>query len=121
MEPIMITAMVQMSLPPGITVAEAAELFKQTAPEYRAMPGLIRKYCMFGDNGVALAVCLWESREAAEASFNDDWLRQFSARYGAAPSVTYFATPIIVDNALGVIEGDAISSSFGIIAGNAAE
>ena len=47
----MITALVQFDLPFGTTVAEATELFRQSAPEYRAMPGLIRKYCMFGEQG----------------------------------------------------------------------
>lgn len=44
-----------------------------------------------------------------------------SQRYGSVPQVTYYATPVVVDNALGVIEGDAISTTFGLISGAAAE
>ena len=96
----MITSLVQFDLSIGTTVAEAAELFKQSAPEYRAMPGLIRKYCMIGDHGNVVAACLWESREDAERSLNADWRRMFAQRYGMEPTVTYFATPVVVDNAL---------------------
>ncbi len=117
----MITALVQFDLPFGTTVAEAAELFRQSAPEYRAMPGLIRKYCMFGEQGHVIAVCLWDSREAAEQSFDEEWRRRFGQRYGVEPAITYFATPVVVDNALGLIESDAVSTSFGVVSGTAAE
>lgn len=99
----MITALVQFDLSYGTTVAEAAELFMQSAPEFRAMPGLIRKYCMIGDRGNVVAACLWEDREAAEQSLNEDWRRLFAQRYGTEPTVTFFATPVVVDNALGLI------------------
>ena len=117
----MITALVEFDFPPGTTVAEAAEIFKQVAPEFRVMPGLIRKYCLFGGDSKVIGVCLWEDRDAAERSFDEVWRKKMSQRYGAVPQVTYYATPIVVDNALGVIEGDAISNTFGLISGVAAE
>lgn len=109
----MITALVQFDLPLGTTVAEASELFRQSAPEFQAMPGLIRKYCMFGEHGQVIAACLWENREAAEQSFDAEWRRRFGQRYGMEPTVTYFATPVVVDNALGVIEGNVAEEPFG--------
>lgn len=109
----MITALVQFDLPFGTTVAEASELFRQSAPEFQAMPGLIRKYCMFGEHGQVVAACLWENREAAEQSFNAEWRRRFGQRYGMEPTITYFATPVVVDNALGVIEGNVADGPFG--------
>jgi len=117
----MITALVEFDFPAGTTVAEAAEIFKQVAPEFRVMPGLIRKYCLFGEASNVIGVCLWEDRESAEQSFDQKWQRKLAQRYGAEPQVTYYATPVVVDNALGVIEGDAICSSFGVISGAAAE
>jgi len=109
----MITALVQFDLPFGTTVAEATELFKQSAPEFRAMPGLIRKYCMFGERGDVIAACLWESREAAERSLDAEWRRRFAQRYGMEPEISYYATPVVVDNALGVIEGGTPSEPLG--------
>ena len=117
----MITALVELDFPAGTTVAEAAEIFKQMAPEFRVMPGLIRKYCLFGGDSKVIGVCLWEDRESAELSFDDNWRRTMAQRYGAEPQLTYYATPIVVDNALGVIEGDAVGGSFGVISGAAAE
>ena len=117
----MITALVQFDLPFGTTVAEASELFKQSAPEYRAMPGLVRKYCMFGEHGHVIAVCLWEDRDAAERSFDQEWRTRFAQRYGIEPTITFYATPVIVDNALGLIEGDALSGWIGTVSGTAAE
>lgn len=117
----MITTLVQFDFPPGTTVAEAAELFKQTAPEFRTMPGLIRKYCLFGGDSNVIGVCLWEDRDSAERSLDEQWRKKMSQRYGSVPQVIYYATPVVVDNVLGVIEGDAISSSFGMISGTAAE
>ena len=60
-----------------------------------------------------VAACLWESREAAEKCFNAEWQRQFGQRYGMVPTITYFATPVVVDNALGLIEGDVAAGPFG--------
>ena len=85
------------------------------------MPGLIRKYCLFGGDSKVIGVCLWEDRASADRSFDENWRNKMTQRYGAEPQVTYYATPIVVDNALGIVEGEAISSSFGIIAGAAAE
>jgi hypothetical protein len=110
-----ITALVQFDLSFDTTVAEAAELFKQSAPEFRAMPGLIRKYCMIGDHGNVVAACLWEDREAAEQSLNADWRRLFCQRYGMEPTITYFATPVVVDNALGLIECAIPDAVFGAV------
>ena len=117
----MITALVEFDFPAGTTVAEASEIFKQMAPEFRVMPGLIRKYCLFGSESKVIGVCLWEDRESAEHSFDEIWLKTMAQRYGAVPQVTYYATPIVVDNALGVIEGDAVGGAFGVISGAAAE
>jgi hypothetical protein len=43
----MITAIVNFKLPADIDAKKAAELFKGSAPKYRGMKGLIRKYYLF--------------------------------------------------------------------------
>jgi len=40
----MVTAVVQFSLPRPLTRAEARESFSSTAPKYRDVEGLLRKY-----------------------------------------------------------------------------
>ena len=40
----MITAVVQFTLPKPASLEEAARMFESTAPKYKNLPGLIRKY-----------------------------------------------------------------------------
>jgi len=96
----MITAIVRFKLPEGTTRAEAAKLFEGSAERYRGLPGLVRKYYLFGEDGTAGGVYLWDSRAAAEAVYTAEWSAMIEDRYGMKPEVIYFETPVIVDNAL---------------------
>lgn len=93
----MITAIVNFPLPADVDVDAAREMFEQTAPRYKGMPGLVRKYYLFG-NGKGGGVYLWESRAAAEAVYNAEWRQRIASHYGAEPEITYFESPVIVDN-----------------------
>ena len=95
----MITAIVKFKLPSGTSFQQAEEAFRASAPKYRGLPGLVRKYYLYGEDGVAGGVYLWESRAAAERVYDEAWRKMIAERYGAEPSVTYFETPVIVDNA----------------------
>ena len=103
----MITAIVRFKAPDGATLAKATEMFKGTAPNYQGMPGLVRKYYLFGEDGTAGGVYLWESREAAERVYNDEWRAMLTERYGSEPEVLYYESPVIVDNTTGSIQADA--------------
>src|SRR5215218_2141671 len=65
----MITAIVRFLLTPGTTLDKAKALFEGSTPRYRAAPGLVRKYYLFGEDGSGGGVYLWESREAAERMY----------------------------------------------------
>ena len=104
----MITAIVQFKLPPTVKLTDAAEMFKGTALKYRQLPGLVRKYYLYnGDAGIGGGVYLWESREAAERVYTTEWKQTLAQRYGAEPEITFFDTPVVVDNAIGKISADA--------------
>jgi hypothetical protein len=104
----MITALVQFKLPQPVTREKAKEIFSSTAPKYRDFPGLIRKYYLLSEDGVTGGgVYLWKSREDAKKLYTDDWKRFIADKYGAEPSVQYFATPVVVDNLIGEIITDA--------------
>lgn len=104
----MVTAIVQFTLPASTTRAQAAELFKGTAPRYRDLPGLVRKYYLYSAEGpTGGGVYLWKSREAAEQAYGQAWREAIRARYGVEPLVTYFDSPVIVDNVIGEITTDA--------------
>jgi hypothetical protein len=58
----------------------------------------VRKYYLFGE-GRGGGVYLWESREAADRQYSPAWRSMIQQRFGTAPEVTYYETPVIIDNA----------------------
>jgi hypothetical protein len=104
----MITAIVRFKLPATIDGAKAAELFKGSAPKYQGLDGLVRKYYLFDAESRTGGGCyLWESREAAERVYSAEWRKTITERYGSSPEISFFETPVIVDNALGKTTLDA--------------
>jgi hypothetical protein len=105
----MITALVQFRLPQPVTLDKAKEIFTSTAPKYREVQGLIRKYYLLAEDGQTVGgVYLWRSRDEAEQFYTDDWRRFIREKYGdgAKPSLQYFSSPVIVDNLTGDILKD---------------
>lgn len=89
---------------------DAIAAAKKSAPTFLGLKGLLCKYYLNGDAGGG-GVYLWESREAAEAWYNDDWWRRMEQAFGVRPTVTYYDNHIVVDNVADElrIEGEAIS------------
>ncbi|MGI9384546.1 MAG: monooxygenase [Methyloligellaceae bacterium] len=94
----MITAIVRFRIPKDKTLDEITSIFEGTAPKYQGLDGLVRKYYLFDPEGTGGGVYLWESREAAERVYTDEWCQMIADRYGAPPEIIYFETPVIVDN-----------------------
>lgn len=95
----MITAIVEFRLPKAITLEEARQIFLSTAPKYRGMPGLIRKYYFLTPDGTtAGGVYLWQSREDADRVYTGEWKAFVRGKYGSDPVVRYVETPVVVDN-----------------------
>lgn len=100
----MITALVQFTPPAPVPADKLAELSRANAPLYKDKPGLIRKYYVGSEDGdIVGGVYLWESKAAAEATYDDVWRARVTEAYGSPPSVTYFNTPVVVDNRHGEI------------------
>lgn len=96
----MITAIVRFKLPETVTLADAEKMFQGSAPKYEGLAGLVRKYYLFdAASHTGGGVYLWESRAAAEKVYNADWKKMITERYGAAPDISCFESPVIVDNA----------------------
>src|SRR6266576_182487 len=72
----MITAIVQYKLPPSIDLKACAEHFRNIAPGFRTVPGLIRKQFIYAEDGWAGGVYLWQSRGAPAARICD-WVARF--------------------------------------------
>jgi Putative mono-oxygenase ydhR len=95
----MITVITTFRLPNPITRDEARRIFLSTAPRYQGVPGLLRKTYVFSqEENTAGGVYLWNSRAEAEATYTESWKAFVRERYGTNPSVTYFDTPVVVDN-----------------------
>lgn len=94
----MIVAIVQFDLPSGMTLSEAtATVFEPSVSKYRSMSGLVRKNYLFG-HGKGGGVYLWDSIKSAESAYSPEWRSMMFARFGSTPTVTYFDSPIEVDN-----------------------
>ena len=95
----MITAITTFRLPKPITRDEARRLFLSTAPKYQDVPGLVRKvYIVSQEGDTAGGIYLWNSRAEAEAMYTESWKVFVREKYGTDPSVTYFDSPVVVDN-----------------------
>jgi hypothetical protein len=95
----MITVFTTFTLPQPITYEEARSIFLSTAPTYRGVPGLLRKtYVLSEDGGTVIGVYLWNSRPETEAMYTESWHTFAREKYGTTPTVTYFESPVVVDN-----------------------
>ena len=95
----MITAITTFRLPKPVTREEARRIFLSTAAKYRGVPGLFRKcYLLSEDGSTVSGIYLWNSRAEAETMYNESWRAFVRDKYDADPSVTYFDSPVVVDN-----------------------
>ena len=101
----MIVAIVTFKLPKRWTVAEAASVFKSTAPKYLGKPGLVRKHYYITEAGDrAGGIYFWQSKTAAEACYTSEWKGMVTEKYGAPPDILYAEVPVSVDNVSNAIE-----------------
>ncbi len=104
----MITAVVQFDLPAPISLEEATRRFESSAPKYQHLAGLLRKYYIRTPDGrVAGGIYLWRSREDAERVYDGAWRARVEQLYGAVPRISWFDTPIVVDN----VDGGTITKA----------
>ena len=95
----MITALTTFTLPKPITREEARSIFLSTAPKYQGVPGLLRKTYLLSEDGLtAGGVYFWNSKAEAEAVYTPAWRSFVKEKYGTEPSITYFESPVVVDN-----------------------
>ena len=101
----MIVAIVTFKLSKRWSLAEAAAVFKSTAPKYLGKAGLRRKHYYVTEAGDrAGGIYFWESKAAAEACYTREWQVIVTDKYGAPPEILYADVPVSVDNVSNVIE-----------------
>lgn len=95
----MIIAITSFRLPEPITREQARSIFLSTAPTYRGVPGLLKKHYLLSEDGTtAGGVYLWNSKADAQALYTESWRAFVRGKYGTDPVVTYFDSPVLVDN-----------------------
>ncbi len=93
-----IITVVRFPLTKAMDHEQARSAFGQTAATYLDVPGLILKAYIRSDDGMSVGgVYWWADRESAEAKYNDGWLAGVTEKYGAAPIIEWFDTPVVVD------------------------
>jgi hypothetical protein len=94
-----ITAIVRFPLPAAVTADQYREMCRHAAPDFRKPAGLLSKQFLLAEDGRGGGgVYLWESREAAEAFYTAGFRAIIRERFGVEPQITYFETPVVVDN-----------------------
>jgi len=57
--------------------------------------------CSTRKAGPAAAAICGRAAKAAERVYNAEWRKMITERYGSPPEISFFETPVIVDNTLG--------------------
>lgn len=100
----MITAICSFKLRPGLTRERAVQEMRHSLPLYRGRQGLIRKYiCIDLEELSGCGVYLWADRPAADAYFAEV-IPAMRQQLGSEPTVRFFDTPMVVDNASGELQ-----------------
>jgi hypothetical protein len=108
MEAQMIIVLTSFTVPKALSRAEARKIFLGTAPTYQGVPGLHQKHYVLSDDGATVGgIYFWRSRREAEAMYTPSWRSFVREKYGTEPTVTYFDSPVVVDNMAGKILSDA--------------
>lgn len=78
---------------------EMRAVLRSTAPKYRRIPGLIRKYFIGSmETGRAGGAYEWETLEQAKAYHNEAWAQMLSEKYGDDLKVEFFSQSAVADN-----------------------
>ena len=93
-----VAVVVTVPLPAGAPRSVIEAGIQRAIPQYRQVPGLLRKYFTIGDTSFG-GVYLFTTRAAAEAWFNAAWHSRIIATYGHDGETAYFDVPVVLDNA----------------------
>lgn len=88
----------------GLTPERAEELFAESAPRYRGVPGLVRSHFAADPHGRdLLAIQLWSSREDADAFYGPDWLAGVVERWGIVPTRADWPLAVSIEGSTGAV------------------
>lgn len=101
----MIIAIVQIPRSPKASREAAIKGGLASTGIYREVKGLISKHYLNGEAGGG-GVYMFDTKENAEAWFNDEWPAWMEGRFGVRPTLTVYDCHVVVDNAAGEVRVD---------------
>lgn len=95
----MTTSITRFRLPAGVPRKTIEQALHEVAPQFKTIPGLLRKYFLPGEDGTTGGgVYLWATLAEARA-FSEGPLRAMvQEKFSVQPEITYYDTPVIVNN-----------------------
>ena len=101
----MIIAIVQIPRSPKPSREAAVKGALDSSRIYRDVKGLLSKHYLNGEAGGG-GVYMFDTRENAEAWFNDNWPDWMESRFGVRPTLTLYDCHVVVDNEAGEVRVD---------------
>jgi len=88
----------------GMSEAEFDKAMLDSVPKFEGLDGLLRKYYVSKeDRKLGGGIYLWDSKEKAQAWFNEEWTERITGIFGK-PTVEYLDCKIVVDNETNVVK-----------------
>lgn len=107
----MIIALVQIPLDgPKRDEEDVVKQSLESTKIFAEVPGLRRKYYLNSEAGGG-GIYEFDSREHAEAWFNDGWADWMEGRFGVRPTLTLFDNPVVLDNEAGEVRVNGVPVS----------
>jgi hypothetical protein len=98
--------------PDGLTKEKSDALFAKVADMYIGVPGLIRKYFGYSEDGSAIVgIYLWHSKTEAEAFYSPEWVAGVVSRWGVMPERTDWEIPQVVESETGRVISPEVARS----------
>jgi hypothetical protein len=91
-----VASIVTIAVPPGVTRTRIGQEFQAAIPDYRKVPGLLRKYFILTDDNRFGGIYLWKDEASAKQWFNDAWKDRVRKTYGGEATIEWCDTPILL-------------------------
>ena len=96
-----VATIVEIPAQAGIGRERIAQGMAASAPTFRQVPGLLRKYVVTTADGTSGVIDLWKDEASANAWFTPAWRDRFLKEHGRPARLEWFDTPILLPGSEG--------------------